>query len=278
MARLGFVFNVERCNGCYSCFLACKDEFTGNCHLPTAEATVEGVNLVKVNEIEYGTGSKVKVDYTHTICQQCSNPPCMNKYPDQIYKRDDGIVIIDPKKAKGNREMVNACPYGAIVYNEQADLPQKCTMCAHMRDAGEKVTRCSECCPNQAVLFGDLDDPKSEIAIYVKEHAAELEKLHPEYGTEPNVYYRNMPKPFICGEVVCADTDACCKGAKVTCTGEDGAAQETVTDFFGDFEFRFLPKNTCYTVKVEAAGYKPCQIETKTSAAVNLGEIFLQKA
>ena len=102
--------------------------------------------------------------------------------------------------------MLLSCPYGAITYNEKADLPQKCTMCAHMIDAGEKVTRCSECCPNQAVLFGDLDDPKSEIAVYVKEHADELEQLHPEYGTQPNIYYRNMPKPFICGEVVCADT------------------------------------------------------------------------
>jgi Fe-S-cluster-containing dehydrogenase component len=279
MARLGFVYNVERCNGCYSCFLACKDEFTGNSHLPTAEATTEGVNLLKVNEIEYGTGSKVKVDYTHAICQQCSNPPCMNTYPDQLYKRADGIVIIDPKKARGNRDLVNACPYGAITYNEKAGLPQKCTMCAHMLDAGETVTRCSECCPNQAVLFGDLDDPKSEIAVYVKAHADELEKLHPEYGTQPNVYYRNMPKPFICGEVVCADTDACCKGAKVTCVCDDcGKKMETETDFLGDFEFRFLPKNTGFTLTVEAKGYKPAVVTAITHAAVNLGEIFLQKA
>jgi Fe-S-cluster-containing dehydrogenase component len=279
MARLGFVFNVERCNGCYSCFLACKDEFTGNCHLPTAEATTEGVNLIKVNEIEYGTGSKVKVDYTQTICQQCSNPPCMNAFPDQIYKRDDGIVIIDPAKAKGNRAMVGSCPYGAIVYNEKAELPQKCTMCAHMLDAGEKVTRCFECCPNQAILFGDLDDPASEIAMYVKENADELEQLHPEYGAGPNVYYRNLPKPFICGEVGCADTDAACKGAKVTCVCEDcGKTMVTESDFLGDFEFRFLPKNTAFTVTVEAAGYQPATCTVKTHAAVNMGEIFLQKA
>ena len=101
MARLGFVFNVERCNGCYSCFLACKDEFTGNSHLPTAEATTEGVNLIKVNEIEYGTGSKVKVDYTQALCQQCGNAPCMAAYPDQIYKRDDGIVHYRSRQGQG---------------------------------------------------------------------------------------------------------------------------------------------------------------------------------
>jgi Fe-S-cluster-containing dehydrogenase component len=279
MARLGFVFNVERCNGCYSCFLSCKDEFTGNDHLPTAAATVEGVNLIKVNEIEYGTGSKVKVDYTHALCQQCSNPACMAKFPGQITKRKDGIVIIDPVKAKGMKEIVASCPYGAIVWNEKAQLPQKCTMCAHMLDKGEKVTRCFECCPNQAMLFGDLDDPKSEIAVYVKEHADELEQLHPEYGCKPNVYYRNLPKPFICGEVVCGDTGACCKGAKVTCVCDDcGTKKEAVTDFLGDFEFRFLPTNKPFTVKVEAAGYKPAEIKTRTSASVNLGEIVLAKA
>ena len=123
--RYGFVFNIERCNGCYSCFLACKDEHTGNCHKPICAPTCEGVNLMKLNEIEYGTGSKVKVDYVNTICQQCANPACMRKYPDQVYKRPDGIVIIDPEKAKGNRDMVNACPYGAIFWNEKEQLPQK---------------------------------------------------------------------------------------------------------------------------------------------------------
>jgi Fe-S-cluster-containing dehydrogenase component len=236
------------------------------------------VNLVKVSEIEYGTGSKVKVDYVHTICQQCSEPACMKKFPDQVYKRKDGIVIIDPAKAKGNKALVTACPYGAIAWNEEAGLPQKCTMCAHMLDAGEKVTRCTECCPNQALLFGDLDDPKSEIAVYAKEHKDELEQLHPEYGTQPNVYYRHLPKPFICGEVAAKDTDACIKDAKVTCTCECGTVKETVTDFLGDFEFRFLPKNKTYTVKVEAKGYKPAVLTAKTHAAVNLGEIILEKA
>jgi len=279
MARYAFVYNVERCNGCFSCFLACKDEFTGNCHRPTGAATAEGINLLKVNEVEYGTGSKVKVDYVHSICQQCANPACMAKYPDQVYKRADGIVIIDPEKAKGNKNLVNTCPYGAIVWNEEAQLPQKCTMCAHMLDAGEKVTRCSECCPNQAVIFGDLEDPNSDISKYVAEYADELEQLHPEYGTGPAHYYRRLPKPFICGEVVCADTDACCAGAKVTCTCiECGKVIETVTDFLGDFEVRGLPTNKFFKVKIEAEGYKTAELEVRTMAAVNLGEIFLDKA
>ena len=58
--RYGFVFNIERCNGCYSCFLACKDEHTGNDHSPICAATCEGCNLMKLNEIEYGTGSAAR--------------------------------------------------------------------------------------------------------------------------------------------------------------------------------------------------------------------------
>jgi hypothetical protein len=134
-------------------------------------------------------------------------------------------------------------------------------------------------CNRNVGLFGDLDDPNSEIAVYVKEHKDELEQLHPEYGTQPNVYYRNLPKPFICGEVVCGDTGACCKGAKVTCTCDEcGMKKEAVTDFLGDFEIRFLPTNKPFTLKVEAAGYKPAEIKTRTSASVNLGEIVLAKA
>jgi Fe-S-cluster-containing dehydrogenase component len=279
MARYGFVFNVERCNGCFSCFLACKDEHTGNCHCPTCAATTECINLKRIDEVQYGSDDKVKVDYMHYVCQQCADPACMKKFPNEIYKRDDGIVIIDPEKAKGKKEIVDACPYNAIVWNPEAQLPQKCTMCAHMLDAGETVTRCSEVCPNAALLFGDLDDPNSEISKYVAEHKDELEKLHPEFGTGPAHWYRHIPKPFICGEVVCKDTDECCKGAKVTLTCDEcGTARTTETDFLGDFEFRGLPTNQPFTVKIEADGYKPCELKARTKASVNLGEIFIEKA
>ena len=278
MARYGFIFNIERCDGCYSCFLACKDEFTGNCHCPTCAPTTEGVNLIKVSEVQYGSGSKVKVDYVQSLCQQCKNPACAAKYPDAVYKRSDGIVIIDPEKAKGRKEIVSSCPYRAIVWNEKAQLPQKCTMCAHMLDEGEKVTRCYECCPNQAILFGDLEDPGSEISRYYAEHKDELEQLHPEYGTDPSVFYRHYPKPFICGELVDAETDACVKGAKVSARYlECGSVKEAVSDFLGDFEIRFLPVNKVFEITVEADSYKPYTAQVRTAASVNMGEIFLEK-
>lgn len=278
MARYGFVMDVERCNGCFACFLACKDEHTGNDHGIYAKATREGENLMKVNEIEYGSGSKVKVDYVPVMCQHCEEPECMRRYPDQVYKRPDGIVLIDQEKAKGNRDLMAACPYGAISWNEANDVPQKCTMCAHMLDAGEKVTRCSECCPNQALIFGDMDDPNSEISQFIREHEGELETYQPQFGTKPGMTYMRLPKPFICGEVVGPDGE-CVKAAKVTLTCKEcGDVKVTETDFLGDFEFRFLPSNKPFTVKVEAAGCKVKELECRTRASVNLGEICLEQA
>ena len=79
---------------------------------------------------------------------------CIEAAPDAVYKRDDGLVIVDPVKAKGNRGLVDACPYGAIYYNEELDVPQKCTGCAHLVDAGE-LPHCVDVCPHEALRFGD---------------------------------------------------------------------------------------------------------------------------
>ena len=81
-----------------------------------------------------------------------------------VYRRQDGIVMIDPVKAKGQKQIVTACPYRVIEWNEEKQIPQKCTFCAHLLDKGEKEPRCVESCPTGALVFGDLDDPKSEVA------------------------------------------------------------------------------------------------------------------
>ena len=140
MAKYGFIIDVDRCNGCYSCFLACKDEWIGNDHGAYGKATVEGMNLMRVKEIEYGTDDKVKVDYIPIPCQHCTNAPCVAKRPDAFYAREDGLVILDPAKA-ADKELLQACPYGCVQWNETYGIAQKCNGCAHMLDAGEKHTR-----------------------------------------------------------------------------------------------------------------------------------------
>ena len=94
----------------------------------------------------------------------------------------------------------------------------------------------------------------------------------------PAHYYRRLPKPFICGEVICAKCGEDIKGAKVTVTcKETGKVFVTETDFLGDFEVRGLPTNKFFTVKIEKEGYQTKELECRTAAAVNLEEIYLEK-
>ena len=167
-----------------------------------------------------------------------------------LYRREDGIIIIDPEKAKGQEAIVNACPYRVIYWNAEKQVPQKCTLCAHRLDEGAKQPRCVESCPTGALVFGDLDDPDSEIAKLSAN--AEVEALHPEYKTQPLVKYIGLPKRFVAGEVVFKDNmGECAQGVTISLSG-GGATLETKTDRYGDFEFEGLKKNAPYQINISA--------------------------
>jgi len=275
MAKYGFIIDIDRCNGCYSCFLACKDEWIGNDHGTYGAATAEGMNLMCLREVEYGTNDKVKVDYIPIPCQHCRNAPCIASRPDAFYARPDGLVILDPAKS-ADRSLIRVCPYGCIQWNEASGIAQKCNGCAHMLDAGEKQTRCSECCPNQALIFGDLDDPNSEISRFAAEHKSELEDFQPAFQAQPGVKYMYLPKPFICGEVTLDGEDV--KGACVVVTCDEcGKEYRTETDFLGDFEVQGLSVNKAYTVTITAEGCAAKVLQCRTAGAVNFGEIRLER-
>lgn len=280
MARYGIAIDIDKCTGCHSCFLACKDEFIGNDYLPTSVAQPHaGHSWIRLKEVEQGSGTKVRVDYVPILCQHCKSLACASVAPKgAVYRRDDGIVIIDPEKAKGCKEIVNACPYGAVFWNEELNVPQKCTMCAHMLDNGEKTTRCAEVCPTGALVFGDMEDPDSPVSKVLAEKAGKLEALKPELGTMPSIKYVGLPKVFIAGELLFSDKPGeCAQGVKVTlATTDGGKAAETVTDCFGDFVFRNLDSNRAYVVKVEQGGYLPCEVEVRTFASQNVGELVLR--
>jgi Fe-S-cluster-containing dehydrogenase component len=279
MARYGIVCDVSKCCGCYSCFLACKDEFIGKEHLPYSTAFAELSSGLKLHEVEYGTEEKVKTDFVAVMCQHCVDPACASDAPEgAVTRRPDGIVLFDPVKAKGAQQLVENCPYHCITWNEALNLPQKCTLCAHMLDAGEKETRCTECCPTGALTFGDLDDPESEIAKLMAAREKELEIYRPEFGQTPAVRYLNLPKPFVCGSLALADTDACAAGAKVRLRCKDtGAVYEAEADFLGDFEIKGLGENRACTLSVEYPGYQPTKMDLRTNASKNLGLIILQR-
>jgi Fe-S-cluster-containing dehydrogenase component len=268
MAKV-FVIDVARCSGCHNCQLSCKDEHCENDWRPySAPQPAAGQFWCHVTDHPRGTMPKVKIHYIPTLCNHCDHAPCLQASKDgAVYRREDGIIVIDPEKAKGQTGLVDACPYGAIFWNEELQLPQKCTGCAHLLDHGSKVPRCVEACPTDALQFGE----ESELAGLLKDAVV----LHPEYGTSPRVYYRNIPGCFLGGLVYDPAEEEVIIGATVTLTLADGTTKTTVTDAFGDFWFKELPETTA-TVTIEAEGFQSRTFEgLETKDCPNLGDIPL---
>ena len=267
-----FVVDVARCSGCHNCQLSCKDEHCENDWRPyAAPQPPTGQFWCKVTEHPRGTIQKVKIHYIPTLCNHCDQAPCLSAAQHgAIYRREDGLVLIDPEKAAGQKELVDACPYGAIFWNETLQLPQKCTGCAHLLDHGAKLPRCVEACPTDALQFGD----EEELAGLLKDAVC----LHPEYGTAPRVYYRNIPGCFLGGLVYDPAEEEVLIGAAVTLSLADGTARETVTDDFGDFWFKDLPETTA-SVTIRAEGYAPRVFQDlNTASCPNLGDIALTRS
>ena len=275
MTRYGMVIDVNTCVGCYNCFLTCRDEYAGNDYPGySAAQPMSGMNWMKVNEIERGQYPHVKADHVPVTCAHCDSAACVTlDQTGAIYRRADGIVLIDPEKAKGNKGLVGLCPYRQVEWNEELQLAQKCTLCAHLLDKGDPEPRCVESCPSGALVFGDLDDPSSKVAALV---ASGTEVMHPEYAMGEKVTYRHLPKKFVAGTVIYGDVDEVATGIDVVLTGDAGS-RTMKTNGFGDFEFDGLADAASYTVTIEVPGYAPAAVATKTSRDIYLGEIVLQK-
>ncbi len=200
MGKKVFIIDTKTCNGCYSCQIGCKDEHVANDWSPIAKPQPEiGQFWLKLEERVRGTVPKVKVAYRPHLCMHCDNPTCMEAcpIPGAIYKRDDALVIIDPVKCTGCRNCLEACPYDAIYFNEDLNIAQKCTGCAHLIDAGWKETRCTDNCPTVCMRILDEDSEEA------KEFIAGAEFYKPEIADKmkPRVYYKGLPKKFIAGTV-----------------------------------------------------------------------------
>lgn len=278
--KYGMMIDVTRCNGCFNCFLACRDEHCGNDYPGySAAQPYSGQFWVKIIERERGQYPKVKVAYTPILCMHCEHAPCVEAAPNgAVYRRTDGIVVIDPEKAKGQKQIVSACPYRVIYWNEENSIAQKCTFCAHLLDQGWKEPRCVEVCPTRALIFGDVDNPDSEISKMIVAAEGRLEILHPEYELVPNVKYVGLPGRFVAGEVVLRDRrDECAVGVKVILSGAGKADRATETDNYGEFEFEGLDADKDYTVSIEYSGYAAKKVRIRTTIDTYLGEILLSK-
>jgi len=227
MAKV-FLFDFNHCNGCFNCQIVCKDEHCEQAWLPYAEAQpLTGQFWCKVNQDVRGQVPWVKVAYEAVICGHCADAPCLKAGGDAVYRRDDGFVIIDPTKAKGTRALVDSCPIGAIYYNDELDIAQKCTGCAHLLDNGWTEPRCVDACMTDGLRYIE----ESELPAGA-EPCAELA------GLGSKVFFINRPKRFIAGTVFDAAADEVCIGAKVDLLDAAGNVAATLaTDDFGDFFF-----------------------------------------
>lgn len=276
------IIDVEKCENCNNCFLACKDEHVDN-DWPGCAAPMpgQGPSWIAIHGKERGEFPLIDVGYLPLPCMHCDDAPCIKAAKDgSIYKRPDGIVIIDPVKAKGQEALAKACPYNVIQWNRERDLPQKCTLCAHLLDDGWAKTRCVQACPTFALRLLHLEE--SEIHDLVGRE--KLEVFQSERNTKPRVYYKNLyryTRCFIAGSVAVRinDKDECAEGATVALlNGKGETVGEGLTDNFGDFKLDNLQENSgAYTLRIGYSGYPGKEVKVELTKSVNVGTIQLQE-
>lgn len=273
-----FIIDVAKCWDCNNCFISCKDEHDGN-DWPgyTLAQPRHGQRWINVQRRERGQYPLIDVAYRPTPCMHCKDAPCVNASEGAITRREDGIVLIDPEKSVGRKDLIASCPYGAIFWNEEKNVPQKCTMCAHLLDDGWSQPRCAQACFTGALKAVSLEEEEIQQMV----EAEGLEQLHPEKGTRPNVYYKNLyrfNKEFIAGSAAVQNNDVvdCAHGVVVKLTKGDEVLQECVTDVFGDFRFDGLPQNGGgYTVELQPEDRSFQTIQVDLAKSLNLGTIMI---
>ena len=278
MKKWNMIIDVAECTNCNLCTLAIMDEYVDN-DWPGYSAAMprHGHNWINILQKERGQMPMVDVAFVPTMCNHCDDAPCIAAADGAIAKRDDGIVLIDPEKAKGRKDLVDACPYGHIWWNEERALPQAWPFEAHLIDQGWQQTRGQQSCPTRAMRAVCVED--DEMARMVDSEG--LEVLRPEFGTRPRVYYKNLwrySKCFVGGSVAAQANGIvdCVEGARVALTKESATIGETVTDNYGDFKFDRLDENSgTYTIEIEAAGHAKRTVDVALTASVNVGEILL---
>ncbi|MDR2501939.1 MAG: 4Fe-4S dicluster domain-containing protein [Oscillospiraceae bacterium] len=265
-----FCVDVSKCNGCHNCQIACKDEHAGSDWLPYARAQPEiGQFWLKLHEHTQGSVPKVRMHYTPRLCNHCERAGCIAACPaGAISRRDDGLVLIDPQKCAGCGACKSACVYGAIFFNDELKIAQKCTGCAHLLDNGLGLPRCADACPTEALSFGE----EAELEDFI----VGAEVLQPETGFRPRVFYRNIPGVFIGGTVYDPEIEEVIIGARARCIS-GYKTWEATTDNYGDFWFFDLAPGV-YEIIIGADGYEFQTFQrVQARESVNLGDIALER-
>ncbi|MBX3637103.1 MAG: 4Fe-4S dicluster domain-containing protein [Rubrivivax sp.] len=198
--RWGLLIDTTKCaSGCTDCVDACNAE-NGLDPTPTP-TSAQWIRKIEIKEVRTGRTSSAPV-----MCQHCASPPCVDVCPTGAsFKRADGIVLVDRHTCIGCRYCMMACPYKARSFvhepltDQKPDVPrgkgcvESCTLCVHRIDAGGKTTACAEACTKAghgAIVFGDLNDPASEISQRLREVASV--QLRADLRLDPGVRYQGL--------------------------------------------------------------------------------------
>ena len=213
--RWAFGVDVTRCIGCLRCVEACKVEnkvpfnpqdfrtwveryvYLEGEDKPRVDTQSDPVNIAAADSPQdyrfsnrYRNEKVTKAFFVPKLCNHCENPACVQVCPvGATYKTPDGVVLIDEKYCIGCRYCVQACPYGARFFNEETQTTDKCTWCYHRITKGLKPA-CVDVCPVQARIFGDLNDPASDISVFIKSHRISV--LKSWTGNGPHVFYNGL--------------------------------------------------------------------------------------
>lgn len=194
--RFVMVMDLDKCIGCNACTVACKSE----------NGVALGGFRTRVLEKEDGVYPNTSRYFLPVMCNHCENAPCIPVCPNNaIIRRDNGLVDIDKDLCKGSGLCILACPYGAIYMNPDVEpgpllahyparaifKSDKCNFCKHRIDEGLEPA-CSNTCPTDARIFGDLGDTSGKIYRMFKDD--QLTGLLEEIETRPQVYYKGGKK------------------------------------------------------------------------------------
>lgn len=175
--RYGMVVDLRRCIGCHACSVACKSEMS----VPL------GVFRTWVKQVEKGEFPKVSKSFLPSLCNQCANPICLQNCPTKAtYQLDNGIVIVDPHRCIGCKYCIASCPYSVRYLSPFKKIVQKCEFCRHRLEVGLEPA-CVNACPTGALVFGDVNDPDSEVSKTLATNPVQV--LKPEKATNPHVFY-----------------------------------------------------------------------------------------
>ncbi|MDP1530347.1 sulfate reduction electron transfer complex DsrMKJOP subunit DsrO [Rhodoferax sp.] len=172
--------DTRRCIACQACTMACAME----------NASPEGqFRTVVATYAVTGQDGKTGLSVLPRLCNHCDQPPCIPVCPvGATFKREDGIVVVDGDRCVGCAYCVQACPYDARFINHDTGKADKCTFCSHRLEAG-LLPACVETCVGGARIFGDTNDPHSDISQQLKMAEGHIQVLKPEAKTSPRVFY-----------------------------------------------------------------------------------------